>query len=197
MLPIRNLILALLCLLPLTGSAQKAAVATVNMQKLFSEYHVSVEKRGSIDSLRERLKEDPRLKTISDTAKELQDLQKKLQDPTTPNIEKELLFKKFQSKTSELKSLQRDTQQHIDAEQAKINSQLVKTTRELLEQIRAAVSEIAEREGYQLVLESEGNTSSQLPTLLYIRNGDDITELVLSHLNKSQSGQEKTSPSAP
>lgn len=197
MLQFRKFIIVLLSLLPMSLSADKATVATVNMQKLFNEYHVAVEKRGSIESLGERLKEDPRLKQIAETRKELEELQKKLRSPSTPTIEKESLFKKFQSKSNELKSLKRDTQQHIETEQAKINTTLVKVTRELLEDIRLAISEVAEKEGYQLVLESEGNTSSQLPTLLYIRNGEDITSLVLSHLNKEKPDPSKSSPNTP
>jgi outer membrane protein len=182
----RHLLIALLALAPLTLQAEKSPIATVNMQKLFKEYHVAIAQRGSIESLKERIKDDPRIKKIADLTKGLKGLKALIEDPATSEPRKEELFKEFQAKGGELKSIQRDAKQHIEAEQAKINAQFVEMTRSLLADIQKAVAIVAEKAGYELVLESEGHTSSQLPTLLYIRHGDDITDVVLKHLNKGQ-----------
>ena len=42
-----------------------------------------------------------------------------------------------------------------------------------------------------MVFELGGNTSSQIPTLIYIRNATDITDLVIESLNKNQPEDKK------
>ena len=63
---------------------------------------------------------------------------------------------------------------------------MVRTTRELLGDVRAIVQKIAEEEGFDHVFEVSGETSSQLSTLIYIRNATDLTDRVIEELNKDQ-----------
>lgn len=185
-MPPRLLILLVSFLMAAGVQAAPEAVAIVDVDKLFSEYHVSKAKRGSIESLRERLAEDPRLELITGLKEELTALKNRIRDPQTLVSEKEELFQTFQMKAHELNSLQRDVRQHLLSEQAKIDAELVKLTRELLARIREEIALHAEVEGFELVLETSGTTSSQVPTLLYSRNAIDITEAVLARLNRDQ-----------
>lgn len=185
-MPPRLLILLVSFLMAAGVHAAPEAVAIVDVDKLFSEYHVSKAKRGSIESLRERLAEDPRLELITGLKEELTALKNRIRDPQTLVSEKEELFQTFQMKAHELNSLQRDVRQHLLSEQAKIDAELVKLTRELLARIREEIALHAEVEGFELVLETSGTTSSQVPTLLYSRNAIDITEAVLARLNRDQ-----------
>ena len=46
---------------------------------------------------------------------------------------------------------------------------------------------VAFEEGFDHVFEVSGETSSQLSTLIYIRNATDLTDRVIKELNKKQS----------
>ena len=52
--------------------------------------------------------------------------------------------------------------------------------------MQAIVQKIAEDKDFDYVFETSGKTSSQLEPLLYIRNSTDITELVITELNKNK-----------
>lgn len=180
-----HILLVLLLALPGSASAEPARVATVDVDLLFREYHVAKAKRGSIESLHERLAEDPRIELIQGLQSELAALQKRLRDPQTLVSEKELLFHEFKLKSHEANSLQRDIRQHMQSEQAKMDAELVKLTRGLLAQIRTEIAAYAEAKDFDLVFETSGNTSSQLPTLVYSRHAIDITPAVLARLNRN------------
>ena len=57
---------------------------------------------------------------------------------------------------------------------------------ELMVEVRAAINVISETEGVDLVLENSGNTSSQTPAIIYIRESIDLTEKVITLLNQEE-----------
>ena len=181
-----RLLIVLVLALPGSVQAEPARVAIVDVDLLFKEYHVAKAKRGSIESLRERLSDDPRIELIEGLRTEMAAIKKRLRDPQTLISEKEQLFREFQSKSHEANSLQRDIRQHMASEQSKIDAELVKLTRTLLAHIRTEIAAYAESEGFELVFETSGNTSSQVPTLVYSRHAPDITPAVLARLNRDE-----------
>ena len=71
---------------------------------------------------------------------------------------------------------------------------MVQKTRELLQDVQNIVRKIAEEEGIDHVFEVSGKSSSQLPSLIYIRNATDLTDRVIEELNRNQ--PEKEIPSS-
>jgi len=64
---------------------------------------------------------------------------------------------------------------------------MVRQTKKLLDNIRAVVRRIAGENGYDVVMETGGTTSSQVSTLIYIRDATDITDRVIAELNDTSS----------
>ena len=184
MLPRIFLLLALVLLGP--AQAEPARVAVVDVDHLFREYEVAKAKRGSIESLRERMERDPRTQVIADLRNELTALQGRLRDPNILPSEKDDLTRKLEMKGYELISLERDLRHDMKTEQARIDAELVELTRQLLADIRSEISAYAKRENFELVFEKSGHTSSQGPTLIYSRHAIDITADVLAHLNRNR-----------
>ena len=75
-----------------------------------------------------------------------------------------------------------------------LNKGMVQKTRELLHDVQKIVGKIAEEEGIDHVFEVSGKSSSQLPSLIYIRNATDLTDRVIEELNRNQ--PEKEPPSS-
>lgn len=89
-------------------------------------------------------------------------------------------------KNYERVSLRRERDEHMSEQLKLINESMVKKTYDLLGDIRAIVQKIADEKGFDFVFEKSGKTSSQLAPLIYIRNSTDITELVITELNKNK-----------
>jgi Skp family chaperone for outer membrane proteins len=159
-------------------------IATVDATKLFADYSVTRQAQEKLKTEREALKDDPRLKVINQTIAELGELRSQIRNEDLPEESREDYYRKFQMKAHELRSLQRDTLQHLEDQKEELNARMVGRTREILAEIQVVIREYAEKNGYDVVIETGGNTSSQVPCLLYIRNGTDITGPVLEVLNK-------------
>ena len=174
----------LTALLPL--AAGKPRVATVDATTLFLEYHRTKTEQTKLAEAKLKLQGDPRLAVIKEIGLELRDLRTQARNTNNSEHAREDAFRKFQMKSHELRSLQRDTTQHLEARQKELNQRLVTMSKALLAEIRTTVNTVAAAEGYDMVFEMGGDTSSQVPTLLYIRHGTDITDLVVKELNKNK-----------
>ncbi|NNC87748.1 MAG: OmpH family outer membrane protein [Akkermansiaceae bacterium] len=168
-------------------------IATVDVNKLFSSYEVTKEAQAKLDQQREALRNDPRLKVINETIEELKKLRSEIRDEDLPEASRENYFRTFQMKSHELRSLQRDTLQHLEDQKRELNLQMVARTKEILAEISGVVASVGKSAGYDLVLESGGSTSSQVPCLLYIRDATDITDLVLAELQEGLDAKKASS----
>ena len=167
-------------------SAGMPRVAPVDASVLFKGYHRTKTEQTKLAEAKLQLQEDPRLAVIKQIRQELHELRNEVRNTSNSELDREDFFRKFQMKSHELRSLQRDTTQRLEDRQKELNRRLVEMSKALLAEIHAKVQQVAGEEGYDLVLEKGGDTSSQVPTLIYIRHGTDITDLVLKELNKNK-----------
>ena len=92
-------------------------------------------------------------------------------------------------KNFERDSLRREYEKHLEEQNRLIDEALVKKTYDLLGDVRAIVQRVAEEDGFDYVFEVSGKTSSQLTTLIYIRNATDLTGRIIAELNKDAPGE--------
>ena len=182
----------LLSLFPATAEPPKVAI--VDAQRAFSEYYATKNAHEKLAKAKLALKEDKRLPVIAATEEELRDLRLRARNPDLTEKLREQAFKRAEMKAHELRSLQRDTRQFMEAEQQKMNKLLVSVTRKLQANVQTVITQVAKAGNFEMVFESGGNTSSQVPTLLYIRNAVDITDTVIQHLNSTDPNRKETEP---
>lgn len=170
-------------LLPI--AAAKPKIGVVDAQRAFSEYYATKNAHKKLAEAKLALKNDRRFPVIAQTEQELLELRKKVRDATLSEDQREHFYKLSETKTHELRSLQRDTKQFLEDEQKKLNELLVSVTRKLQANVQSVINSVAARGNYDLVFEQSGATSSQVPTLIYIRDATDLTDLVLRQLNST------------
>lgn len=175
--------LALVLFLSGGSRAEKPKFAVVDVSKAFEAYYVTIEEKSNIQDARDELKRDPRLEKIKLIKVELQELRDKVRDSTFTETERRDYFRQFQIKTQDLRALQRATVEHIDEQARVIDEAMVKRTRQLLGEVREVVQRLAAKEGFDFVFEVGGKTSSQIPSLIYIREATDLTDRVIEILN--------------
>jgi len=186
-----------LLLLPLLPAAAKPKVAVVDAQRAFTEYFATKSTHKKLAEAKLALQNDKRLPVIAATEKELQDLRNKVRDTTLTEEQREHFFKESEMKAHELRSLQRDTQKFLESEKQKMNQLLVSVTRKLQANVQTVIDQVAKAGDFEMVFESGGNTSSQVPTLLYIREATDITDTVIQRLNSTDPNNADDPPPAP
>ncbi len=181
------LILAILPILSLPAFSQgQLKVATVDMQKLWGEYYRTKEAQKEMNVERARIQKEnnERLGRIRELETELQDLRKKLEDPTLIDKRKEELFKEFKTKQQEGISLDRERRDYLQRRTAALQEKIGQRMRGIFEEIRKLVEEHAKEESFDYVFDKSGRSATQVPFLLYSKDSVEITGSILTVLNE-------------
>ena len=177
--------IALLFALP-AAAQDKLKIATVDMQTLFKQYHRTnaAQKEVNVERAKIQQNNNERLETIRALEDELQGLRKQLDDPSLSDKRKQELFKDFQGKTQEGVALDRERREFLQRRNAALNEKMVQKMRGILEEIRKLVEDRAKSDDYDYVFDKSGQSTSQVPFLLYTKDATDITAGLLGVLNK-------------
>lgn len=161
-------------------------IATVDMQQLFNEYHRTAAAQKDINVERAKIQKEnnERLTRIRELEAELQDLRKRLEDPSISDKKKQDLFKDFQSKTQEGVALDRERREYLQRRNAALNEKTVQRMRGIFEEIRKLVADHAKADDFDYVFDKSGLSSTQVPFLLYTKDATDITSSLLAELNR-------------
>ncbi len=186
------LLLGLLSFLP--SQAGKPRLGTINIARAFEAYHLTIAEKERVREAREKLQQDPRPETIKLLEVELKDLRNQAQDPALNEEQRRQHYQRYMVKHHEHASLKREHEHDRSEKLEHLNKGMVQKTRELLHDVQKIVGKIAEEEGIDHVFEVSGKSSSQLPSLIYIRNATDLTDRVIEELNRNQ--PEKEPPSS-
>ena len=164
----------------------KLKIATVDMQTLFKQYHRTNAAQKDVNVERAKIQQNnnERLETIRALEDELQGLRKQLDDPSLSDKRKQELFKDFQGKTQEGVALDRERREFLQRRNAALNEKMVQKMRGILEEIRKLVEDRAKSDDYDYVFDKSGQSTSQVPFLLYTKDATDITAGLLAVLNK-------------
>lgn len=129
------------------------------------------------------LKNNPRVLAVRDLNTKLSELAAIVRDDSQPEEDRKIAAEEFNATSVEYQSLAKEMELFMAEEQRKATKQMVEAIEALMEDVRERVSEIGKSEGYDLILEIGGLTSSQTSPIIFLRNGTDISELVLERLN--------------
>lgn len=182
-------------LLSLPSQAGKPKLGTINMARAFEAYHLTIAEKARVREAREKLQQDPRPETIKLLEVELRDLKGQAQDPALDEEQRREHYLRYMVKHQEHASLKREHEQDRSKRLELLNRNMVGKTRELLHDVQGTVRKVAEEEGIDHVFEVSGKSSSQLPSLIYIRNATDLTDRVIEELNRNQPKKEAPSSS--
>jgi len=164
--PMRSLAL-ITCFLAVSGArAEALRVATVDMSLLFKQYPGTAEAQKQLDDWAQEKKQD-----LAESQEDLMNLQEELKNPP-----KALSRKEKRSKQEELDRESQDYMEEKQRLQDELASRNQEMTEAIAEKIRVVVAEVAQKEGFNLVLDSADTC--------YARSGADLTEEVLRAFSK-------------
>lgn len=88
----------------------------------------------------------------------------------------------------ELQIAEREKQSERNLANQKLNQQMVRRMAGILEEIVARTAEKAEAEGFDLVIDTSGKNSNQVPPMLFSKSAVDITDLMKKELSNPAGG---------
>lgn len=165
-------------------------VAVVDIQELFKGYRKTLLAEREIDLARAEIQKKSQLATNEILNKKkvaekriMAMREGKLSEEETQNLQREIPVLKRELQMAE----QIKMEQRNQANQ-KLNQQMVRRMAGILEEIVKLTAKRAEEEGFDLVVDSSGDNSSQVPPMLFARDAIDITAIMKKELSKAPSG---------
>ncbi|MBR9758696.1 OmpH family outer membrane protein [bacterium] len=168
------------------ANAQRLKIATVNMERLFNEYHKTSSVQRDINIERARIQKDNnlRLKDIRDIDDSLQKIREQLKD-------KELGDKKRQDLRQEASDLsqdgihkERERSEFLERRNRALSEKMTKQMRAILVKIQRVVSERAKAGNFDYIFDQSGNSNQGIPFVLHARDTTDLTDSLLEEINQ-------------
>jgi outer membrane protein len=180
-----------------TAREGRLKIATVDVQRLFKEYHRTQEARKEINVERARLQKDgnDRLAHIRELDTALQRMRKELDDPSVAESRKQSVFSEWRAKQQEGIALERERRDFLQRRNQALNEKMVQRMRGILDEVRRRVEELAKAGDFDYVFDQSGLSTTQVPFFLVSRGSTDLTDRLLKDLNAGHSppaGETKT-----
>lgn len=102
-----------------------------------------------------------------------------------------------QKKLEEIQRKQGELQNFLQSTDRSLQQQMLTRRELLLEEITKSVNEIAKRKGATLVIDKSGPSGFRIPVVLYADPAYDITEEVITEINKDKPATPAAAPATP
>ena len=171
--------------------AQDIKVATVDMKRLLKDYYRTEEAQQELNEKQALLTKanNEKQKQIQELEAEINTLRKQFEDPSLNEAKKKEIYEQLQLKQQEGIAMSRSLKEYLDRKRRQVQEEMQRQMRGILEEISKLLEEKAKAEDYDFVYDKSGNSTTQVPVLLYSKDTYDITEGLLKELNKDAPAQ--------
>ncbi len=151
-------------------------------------FQASVRAKKALDEIEQRRKalaDDPRNKEIDAMVAEIRKLQEAAASSGDPQG-RDKAVRAVEIKRGELEATGRLIEEDRVKGERELNRELVERTEEALGAIREAATVLGRERGFDLVLDTSGNSNTGVPVLLYSKKIPDLTAEVIARINQGQ-----------
>ncbi|MCC8148144.1 OmpH family outer membrane protein [Akkermansia sp.] len=161
-------------------------VATVDVQKLFTDYYKTHEAQAEVDKAAQTVQEtnNTRAETIKKMEADFNDMVKKLQDPMLNEKDKKDLEQKAQIKRQEVIALEQERRGFVERQLKSLQEQMKVRSTKIMGEITKITEGIATKGNYDLVLDKSAQALRSNQVFVYTKPSMDITPTVMKELNK-------------
>lgn len=172
------------------------SVATVDMKKLFDEYHLTKGAQAKVkDNQAEIAKENnEKLAEIRKIADKIGDLSKKIDDGSIAPKLKEQHVRERTLLANKGNALENNRREWLNRRNKAINENIVTEMRKILAQIQDKVEAYARNNDVDMILDKSARGTTQTQFLTFSKDQFDITAALLETLNE---GAGEATPSTP
>ena len=179
-------LLAVFLLLQSGANAQRLKIATVDMERLFNEYHKTTSVQRDINIERARIQKDNnlRLKDIRDIDDSLQKIREQLKDEELGEKKRQDLRQEASDLSQDGIHKERERSEFLERRNRTLSEKMTKQMRGILVKIQRAVSERAKAGNYDYIFDQSGNSNQGIPFVLHARDTTDLTDSLLEEINQ-------------
>jgi outer membrane protein len=182
---LKKLILLLVLFVGTSAFAQYR-IATIDLNRVFTNYWKTKQAQVAIDERKADLEKTDKdmLATFNKAKEEYQKMLDSVNDPAVSFEEKDKRKKAVEDKLHDLKDQDENIAQFERGSQQQLQDQYSRTRFNIVSDIRTAVTAKAKNDGYTLVIDTAAQTVNATPVVLYCVPGDnDITEAIIKQIN--------------
>ena len=168
------------------ATAEDLKIASVSMQKLFNEYHMTKKVQEQVRVDQERIQKDnaKRLEHIRSLQEEIEKLGKKAQDATLSENKRLELQREIKLKLSEGNAADSERRQWLQRQSKALGEQTSEEQRVILEKIQKHVDEYAREQDLDMIIDSTASSATRTPVFAFMKDKYDVTDVLLKDLNK-------------
>lgn len=168
------------------ATAAELKIASVSMQKLFNEYHMTKAVQAQVRVDQERIQKDnaKRLEHIRALQAEIEKLGKKAQDATLSEKKRLDMQREIKLKLSEGNAADSERRQWLQRQSKALGEQTGEEQRVILEKIQKHVDDYAREQDLDIIVDSTASSATRTPVFAFMKDKFDVTEVLLKDLNK-------------
>ena len=169
--------------------------ATVDVNILITKYHVAKKKISALQAERSTyVKErEERQKALKEVEDKLKAIIAKLRDKAMPKAERDNLDEEREDLVSQYNALNKDLKESDLGQINETKQKLAEATRLLLDEIQIVIHQYAKDNGYHWIIDTSGVSNTQISPLVYAKDSKDVTDGILTILNKDEPKEEANS----
>ncbi|MGA0333204.1 MAG: OmpH family outer membrane protein [Kiritimatiellia bacterium] len=177
--------LTLILLLALPGARLRAEVVTVHFQTVFEEY---IELKMEDQKLREEVgafqqEQQQKVQSLQEKQQAFNDLRNRAAQPDVAEADRKKMVEEATAQLEELNREEQELRQERTQFQRNLEEKGLRLRRAIVEKVNKQVAEMAEQQGWEVVLDSSAKTPNGLPVIPYTEKTMDRTDLVIRELN--------------
>lgn len=173
--------------------AGEPAMATVDMQKLFKEYHRTIDAQRRFNAEYARIQKgvNERGEAMNRVRGMLGQLAKQIKEGELSGEELQAKQREGQMLTQELRLMEHGAREFSTTEKQRVAKLKAASMRGIMKEIQGKVADHAKKQGFDFVFDKSGKNSNQVSFFIYLRDAQDITAYILKELNKFAPGAEE------
>lgn len=190
---------ALVAVSSTTAMAQTPVkIGAVDLKKVFDGYWKTKQADANLKSQAGEL--DKQRKSMLDAYEKLSGEYKKVLDTANDQAvsadEREKRKKTAEAKLMEMREVEQSVQQFDRTARTQLVEKQRQMRDNILKEIKEAVNAKAKTAGYDMVLDTAGETANGTPAVIFWNGTGDITDAILSHLNANAPPETPAAPAA-
>ena len=168
-------------------AAPVKSVATVDMQKLFSEYHLT---KGAQAKVKGK-ENNEKLAEIRKIATKIEELNKKIADGTIAPKAKEEFVRERKIQANKGNALESNRREWLNRQNKAINESIAAEMKQILDEIQVKVSAYASDNDLDMVFDKSALSASRTKFLAFSKDQFDVTSVLLKSLNEGAPAEPK------
>ncbi|MFT5882062.1 MAG: outer membrane protein [Crocinitomicaceae bacterium] len=177
-------------------NAEDLKIASVSMERLFNEFHMTKKVQTQVKVDQERIQKDnaSRLELIRSLQTEIEKLSKQRGDATISDKKRLEIERKIKLKVSEGNAADNERRQWLQRQSKALGEQTGEEQRVILEKIQDKIAVYAREQDFDMVVDQSSRSATRTPVFAFMKDKYDITAILLKDLNKDAPTAEKPAP---